>query len=288
LRRAQRLPALPAASLALATVLAAALAGGVAAHAQPAAPSPLKRIGFDQRVGRDLPADLALRDETGRAVRLGDYFGRRPVILTLVYYNCPMLCPLTLNGLVRSLKGMSFEAGREFDVVAVSFDPHEKAADAAKARQDALASYRRPGTESGWHFLTGDAKSIARLTEAAGFRYFYDEAAHQYAHAAGIVVLTPGGRLARYFLGIEFPSRDVRLAVVEAASGKVGTVVDQVLLYCFHYDPVQGRYSAATLNIVRAGAIATVLGLTLGILFMRRHEPAPQSNALGAGAPKSN
>ena len=239
---------------------------------QNGAPSPFQRLGFDQRVGQHLPADLAFRDETGRAVKLGDYFGKRPLVLALVYFRCPMLCPLTLAGLSRSLKGMSFDVGKEYDVLVVSFDPHDTAAAAAAAKRESLARYGRLDTAAGWHFLTGDAASIKRLTQAVGFRYFYDTQAQQFAHPAGIVVLTPQGAASRYLYGIEFPSRNVRLGLVEAANNRIGSPIDQVLLYCFHYDPVQGKYSAVTLNIVRLSAILCVVGLGLMIVLLRRHE----------------
>jgi protein SCO1/2 len=240
--------------------------------AQGGMPSPFQRIGFDQRVGQRVPADLVFRDETGRTVRLGDYFGKRPVLLSLVYYGCPMLCPLTLQGLTRSLKRLSFDAGREFEVVVVSFDPRETPAQAFAAKREALKDYGRPETADGWHFLTGGAEPIRRLTQTVGFRYFYDERAGQFAHAAGIVLLTPQGAASRYLYGIEFPARNVRLGLVEAAGNRIGTPLDQVLLYCFHYDPVGGKYSAVTLNIVRLSAILTVVGLGLMIVLLRRHE----------------
>jgi protein SCO1 len=239
---------------------------------QNGAPSPFQRLGFDQRVGQKVPAGLAFRDETGRAVRIGDYFGKRPVVLSLVYLRCPMLCPLTLNGLTRSLKGMSFDAGREFEVVVVSFDPRETPAMAAVAKRQAMAGYGRPETAAGWHFLTGGEAAIRQLTAAVGFRYFYDPRVQQYAHAAGIVVLTPQGAASRYLYGIEFPPRNVRLGLVEAANNRIGSPVDQVLLYCFHYDPVQGKYSAVTLNIVRLSAILSVVGLGLMIVLLSRRE----------------
>jgi protein SCO1/2 len=243
-------------------------------------PSPFQRIGFDQRVGQRVPADLVFRDETGRTVRLGDYYGKRPVVLSLVYYGCPMLCPLTLQGLTRSLKRLSFDAGREFEVVVVSFDPRETPAQALAAKRDALKDYGRPETADGWHFLTGGAEPIRRLTQAVGFRYFYDTRVKQFAHAAGIVLLTPQGAASRYLYGIDFPVRNVRLGLVEAADNRIGSAVDQVLLYCFHYDPVQGRYSAATLNIVRLAAILSVAGLGLMIaLLLRREHQGP--NPLG-------
>ena len=235
-------------------------------------PSPFQKLGFDQRVGQRVPADLLFRDENGRTVRIGDYFGKRPVVLSLVYFGCPMLCPLTLDGLTRSLKGMNFDAGKEFEVVVVSFDPNETAAMAATAKRAALQRYGRPETAGGWHFLTGGAEPIRRLTQTVGFRYFYDERAGQFAHAAGIVLLTPQGVASRYLYGIEFPARNVRLGLVEAAGNRIGSPFDQVLLYCFHYDPVGGRYSAVTLNIVRLSAILTVVGLGLMIVLLRRHE----------------
>jgi len=245
-------------------------------------PSPFQRIGFDQRVGQQVPADLVFRDETGRTVRLGDYFGKRPVVLSLVYYGCPMLCPLTLEGLTRSLKRLSFDAGREFEVVVVSFDPRETPAMAAAAKREALKDYGRPETADGWHFLTGGAEPIRRLTQAVGFRYFYDSRVKQFAHAAGIVLLTPQGAASRYLYGIDFPVRNVRLGLVEAADNRIGSAVDQVLLYCFHYDPVQGRYSAATLNIVRLVALLSVagLGLMIALLLRREHQrPNPLGTA---------
>lgn len=243
-------------------------------------PSPFQRIGFDQKVGQQVPADLVFRDETGRTVRLGDYYGKRPVVLSLVYYGCPMLCPLTLQGLTRSLKRLSFDAGREFEVVVVSFDPRETPAQAFAAKREALKDYGRPETADGWHFLTGGAEPIRRLTQAVGFRYFYDSHVKQFAHAAGIVLLTRQGAASRYLYGIDFPVRNVRLGLVEAADNRIGSAVDQVLLYCFHYDPVQGRYSAATLNIVRLAAILSVAGLGLMIaLLLRREHQGP--NPLG-------
>ncbi|MBV8202694.1 MAG: SCO family protein [Acidobacteria bacterium] len=257
-------------------------APGVASGAAPPAgmPSPFQRLGFDQLVGERVPADLVFRDETGRAVRLGSYFGKRPLVLALVYFQCPMLCPLTMNGLVRSLKGMSFDAGREFDVLVVSFDPRETPALAAAAKRYAVHGYGRPETAAGWHFLTGGAEPIRRLTQAVGFRYFYDAQAKQFAHAAGIVLLTPQGAASRYLYGIEFPPRNVRLGLVEAAANRIGSPIDQVLLYCFHYDPVQGKYSAATLNIVRLSAILCVVGLGTMIALLLRREHRGQ-NPLG-------
>jgi protein SCO1/2 len=212
---------------------------------------------------------------SGREVRLGDYLGDRPVLLQLAYYRCPMLCPIVLGGLVSSLKPLAFDVGREFDVVVVSIDPSESPADASERKRDALSRYERPGTEQGWHFLTGSPESIRALTDAVGFRYAWDEKSRQYAHAAGVVLLTPDGRVSRYFFGAEFSPRDVRLGLVEATSNRIGGVVDQVLLFCFHYDPALGRYSAATMNAVRAAGVLTVLALGAFIFWNVRRDLRP-------------
>ncbi|MEA2603611.1 MAG: hypothetical protein QOF89_4603 [Acidobacteriota bacterium] len=247
-------------------------------------PGPLKAVGYDQRIGEKIPVDSAWRDEAGREVKLGDLLGKqgqRPAVLVLAYYHCPMLCDLVLQGVETGLKPLSLDPGRDFDVIVASIDPAETPALAAKKKREILERYARPGTEGGWHFLTGSRDSIARLTQAVGFRYVYDPARNQFAHAAGMVILTPEGRVSRYILGVEFPARDIRLGLVESGHGKLGTVVDQVLLYCFHYDPTVGRYSAATLNILRISAVATVLALALLIVFLRRRETA-EPGPLGA------
>jgi len=233
-------------------------------------PVMLKDIGIDQRLNESLPLALPFRDEVGRTVTLGDYFGKRPVVLALVYYNCPMLCTQVLNGLVASLNVMSLEAGQDFDVVAVSFDTRETPAMAAAKKEAYLSRYKHPAAAAGWHFLTGDAASVEALTKAAGFRYRYDEKLEQFAHASAIMVATPEGRLARYFYGIEYPPRDLRLGLVEASAGRIGTPVDQVLLYCFHYDPASGKYGPVIINIIRIAGLATVLLIGLGMLAMSR------------------
>jgi len=233
-------------------------------------PEILKEIGIDQRLDAPLPLDLPLRDEAGRAVNLGDYFGKRPVVLALVYYNCPMLCTQVLNGLVAALNVMSLDAGRDFDVVAVSFDARETPAMAAAKKDAYLTRYKRPNAADGWHFLTGDAASIARLTKAAGFRFKYDEVRDQFAHASAIMVATPDGRLARYFYGIEYAPRDLRLGLVEASAGRIGTPVDQILLYCFHYDPSNGKYGAVVINMIRLAGVATLLVLLAALVLMSR------------------
>ncbi len=235
-------------------------------------PAPiLQKVGIDQKLGASVPLDLIFRDEEGRAVRLGTYFGEKPVILSLVYYECPMLCTLILNGLVRSLRALSFTAGKEFTVLTVSFDPREGSELAAAKKQAYMRVYGRPEAERGWHFLTGEEAAIRRLTEAVGFRYAFDSETGQFAHASGIMVLTPQGRIARYFYGIEYAPRDLRLGLVEAAQGKIGSPVDQILLYCYHYDPKVGRYSLIVMNVLRLAGVATVLvlGGFLVVMFRR-------------------
>jgi protein SCO1/2 len=233
-------------------------------------PEILKDIGIDQRLDAPLPLDVPLSDETGKAVRLGDYFGKRPVVFALVYYNCPMLCTQVLNGLVGALDTMSLDAGRDFDVVAVSFDPRDKPSDAAAKKAAYLTRYKRPNATAGWHFLVGDPAAITRITKAAGFRFKWDESRGQFAHASGIMVATPDGRLARYFYGIEYSPRDLRLGLVEASAGRIGTPVDQVLLYCFHYDPTSGKYGAVVIRMIRLAGAATVAVLVISLWLMSR------------------
>jgi protein SCO1 len=233
-------------------------------------PGSLQGIGIDQRLNESLPLSLPLRDEAGRAVVLGEYFGKRPVVFALVYYNCPMLCTQVLNGLVASLNVMSLEAGKDFDVVAVSFDPRDTPASAAAKKEAYLSRYKHPASDAGWHFLTGDAAAIETLTKAAGFRYRFDEELDQFAHASAIMVATPEGRLARYFYGIEYAPRDLRLGLVEASAGKIGTPVDQILLYCFHYDPASGKYGAVIMNIVRLAGLLTVGLIAVGFVVLSR------------------
>jgi protein SCO1 len=230
-------------------------------------PSALTDVAFDQRLGEQLPLDTPFRDETGRTVTLREYFGTKPVLLVPAYYECPMLCTLVLNGVVSALRAVPFDIGREFTVVTFSFNPAETAALAAGKKAHYLTEYRRPGAEAGWHFLTGDESSIRDVTQAIGFRYHWDESSKQFAHASGVVVLTPGGQIARYFYGVEFSPRDLRLAFVEAADNRIGSLVEQLLLFCFHYDATTGRYSAAILNAVRVGGIATLL--LLGTFMLR-------------------
>jgi protein SCO1/2 len=235
-------------------------------------PDPSRDVGIDQRLGARVPLDLELRDETGDAVRLAQYFGERPVILSLGYYRCPMLCSLVMNGLVRALKVLTFSVGDEVAVVTVSIDPEETAAQAAAKKEQYLASYARQDAASGWHFLTGDATAIERLTQAVGFRYRRDPQSGEYAHASAIMVLTPEGTVARYLFGVEYAPRDLRLALVEAAAGRIGSPIDQLLLLCLRYDPHTGRYSMMVMNTVRLAGIMTVVGVTLFVIVLRRRE----------------
>ena len=217
------------------------------------------------------------RNEKGEPVKLGDYFGKKPVVLSLVYYECPMLCTQVLNGMVSAFKVLSFKAGDEFDVVTVSFDPRETPA-LATAKKKTYVGYlpeaKRAPAENGWHFLTGDSESIKRFTEAVGFHYHFDEATNQFAHASAIMIATPEGKLARYFYGIEYSPKDLRLGLVEASQNKIGSPVDQLLLYCYHYDPATGKYGAVVMNMVRLGGIATLIVMVAAFFVMRRRSAA--------------
>ena len=240
-------------------------------------PPMLREVGIDQKLSAPLPLALSFQDETGRTIQLRQYFGKKPVILSFVYYECPMLCTQVLNGLLESLKTLSFDAGKEFDVITVSFDPGETPKLAAEKKASYLKQYERAGAAQGWHFLTGDSAAIRQLTSAAGFRYKYDAVTDQFAHASGIMVITPQGKIARYFYGIEYPARDLRLALVEASGNKIGSLVDQVLLYCFHYDPSIGKYGLVIMNVLRLAGIATVIALgTFMLVMFRRDRKADQ------------
>lgn len=254
-------------------VAAAALLAAAGALAEER-PTLLRDVGFDQRMGETVPGDIALRDEQGRAVKLADYLGRKPVVLALVYYDCPMLCTMTLNGLVSAMNAVAFDAGKDFEVVTVSFEPRETPELAAAKKQVYLKRYPRPGAAAGWHFLTAEPDAVARLTQAVGFRYTWDERIRQYAHPAGIVVLTPEGRVARYLFGIEYAPKDLRFALVEASAGRVGGVVDQAVLFCYQYDPATGRYGTAVMRILRLGAGLTLAALVAFIVVMLRRERA--------------
>lgn len=234
--------------------------------------TPLEKVQIRQNLNGQLPMDAAFKDETGRAVRFGDYFGKRPVLLVFAYYKCPMLCTLVLNGVVRVLNGVTLVPGKDFDVVTVSFNPSETPELAAKKKAVYLKEYHRKGTEAGWHFLTGEEAEIRKVTDAAGFEYVYDPASKEYAHASAIYVATPEGKLSHYFFGIEYAARDLRLALVEASKGKIGSLVDQLLLFCFHYDPTSGKYSMMIMNLVRVVGALTVLGMVTAIIWMIKRE----------------
>jgi protein SCO1/2 len=237
-----------------------------------AMPTLLQDIGLDQKLNERLPLSLEFVDEAGRQVKLGDYFGKRPVILALVYYECPMLCTQVLNGLVSAIGVLNFSVGQEFDVVAVSFDPGETPELARGKKAAYVDRYKRPGSEAGWHFLTGTQHSITQLTRAVGFRYAYNADVDQYAHASGIMVATPEGTLSHYFYGIEYGPRDLRLALIEAADRKIGSPVDQLLLACFHYDPKSGKYSLAIMRFVQGAGLLTLAAMGLGIYWLRRRD----------------
>lgn len=232
-------------------------------------PEPLKKVGIEQKLNGQVPLDARFRDENGKEVRLGEYFGKdKPVVLALVYYECPMLCNEVLNGLTGALKGISFDVGREFDVVAVSFDAreHGKSELVKNKKQGYVKRYGRPESADGWHFLTGEQSEIDKLTEAVGFNYTFDEQTNQFAHAGGIIVLTPEGRISRYFYGVGYAPKDVKFGIMESSENKIGSPAEQLYLYCFHYDPSTGKYGFAILNILRLMAVATLVGL--GVMFL--------------------
>ena len=243
-----------------------------APYTAPASHNPFADIGLDQRLDAQLPLDLTFSDESGKPVRLREYFGTKPVILSLAYYDCPMLCTLVVNGLIRTLRTLSFSAGNEFTVLTVSFNPTDTAKMAAIKKQTSLQSYNRAGAEAGWHFLTGDEATIQQLTQAIGFRYRYDTERKEYAHASGIMVLTPEGRISRYFYGVEYAPRDVRFGLIEAANGKIGSPVDQLLLLCYHYDPATGKYGVMITRSLRLAGAVTVLGIGAFIVLSLRRD----------------
>jgi len=270
-------------SLIAGTVLLLFASAGVWAQAAPKGelgqtasnqkPSILDQVGIDQHLNQQIPLDLDFVDEHGQRVLLRQYFGQKPVIMTMVYFQCPMLCSQVLSGLTFTLNGMSsFNVGREFSVVTVSFDPRDKAQDAQENKERYIKRYRRAGSEEGWHFLTGKKEQIDALAQALGFRYAWDPEVQQYAHASGIMLLTPDGHIAQYYYGIEYAPRDLRLGIVEASKGRIGTIVDQLLLYCYHYDPTKGKYGAAIFNILRISALGTVLVLGGFMFVMLRRE----------------
>jgi len=236
-------------------------------------PPGLKNVGIEQHLDEQIPPDLAFRDETGKPVHLADYFGRKPVILNLVYYQCPMLCSEVLAGLESALRVLKFNVGQEFDVLTVSFDPRDTPANAAAKKAGILKRYTRANAGEGWHFLTGSQQSIDALTKAAGFQYEYDAKTTQFAHATAIMLLTPEGKIAQYYYGVEFAPKDLRLGIIQASQNKIGTVVDEVLLYCYHYSPDTGKYGAIISRILQLAAGATILVLGTFLVVMFRFSP---------------
>ena len=253
----------------LAASAAAQMNNGIMAPPANTRPPRLENVGIEQHLDTQVPPDLTFRDETGKTVKLGDYFGHKPLILNLVYYNCTMLCGEALAGLSSAMRLIKFDVGNEFDVITVSFDPRETPEMAAAKKKDYVGRYGRANAAAGWHFLTGEPESINALTKAVGFQYQYDAKTNQYAHATAIMVLTPQGRISRYFYGVDFPPKDLRMGLVEASQGKIGNAVDAVLLYCYHYNPETGKYGAMVANILRLAAVATILfmGIFLFILW---------------------
>jgi protein SCO1/2 len=266
---------------AIATIAALLVSGAIARGqavpsnigiASTSMPAQLKNVGFDPQLNAQIPLDLPFVDENGGNVQLRDYFKQKPVVLAFVYYGCPMLCNQVEQGVVGSLRMLSFTPGRDYEIVFVSFDPRESADMAAQKKKSALEHFRRPETALGWHFLTGTKDSIDAATKAADFRYSFDTKTNLFAHASGILLLTPDGRISRYFYGVEYPGRDMRLGLVDASAGKIGTPIDRVLLFCYQYDPSLATYSASILKIIRLGGILTVLCIVGGILIFRRRD----------------
>jgi len=243
-------------------------------------PIMVRNVGIDQKLNTQIPLDLTFRDETGQTVRLGQYFIRKPVVLALVYYECPMLCDMVLNGVIHSMEKMTLKIGRDFDVVTVSFNPKETWGLAAAKKTNYLEKLNQPDAAEGWHFLTGDEPQIKKLTESVGFRYAYDPQTNQYAHASGIMVLTPEGKISRYFYGIQYDPRDLRLGLVEASDHKIGALADEILLFCFHYDPTTGKYGFIIMNVIRVLGSATLVGLGALLFVLIRKDRQRSASAL--------
>jgi protein SCO1/2 len=275
-------------AIAAALLLASAGAASLGAQVAPSnvgqtsvtLPPALQNVGFEPALNAQMPLDLPFTDETGKSVMLGDYFHPgKPVLLAFVYYGCPMLCNQVEQGVIGALKMLSFNPGQDYEVVFVSFDPREDASLASQKKYSALSHFNRPATAAGWHFLTGAPDSIAAATRAANFRYKFLANSNLYSHASGILILTPDGRISRYFYGVEYPGRDVRLGLVDASAGKIGTPIDHVLLFCYRYDPSTATYSASILKIVRLAGVLTILCIVGGILIFRRRELAVPQGA---------
>jgi protein SCO1/2 len=259
------------------TAWSQAMSRGILSPPTNVRPPGLQHVGIQQNLNEQIPADLTFADDSGRAVKLGDYYGKKPLILNLVYFTCPMLCGEELNGLESALRILKFDVGKEFEVITVSFDPKDTPDAAAKKKAEILKRYKRAGAEQGWHFLVGNQDSIDKIAKAAGFEFEYDAKSNQFAHTTAIMVLTPQGRIAQYYYGIDYPPKDLRLALVDASQEKIGNVVDELLLYCYHYDPEKGKYSATIMRILRLAGVATLLCLgTLFIVLFRRGPDSTQ------------
>ncbi|HEV1993037.1 MAG TPA: SCO family protein [Candidatus Acidoferrum sp.] len=270
--KARHIVGIAALLLAASTLHAQTIPGNVGPSAA-TMPRALQNVGFEPPLNGPMPLELAFRDETGRSVQLREYFGQqKPVVLAFVYYGCPMLCDQVEQGVVGVLRMLSFNPGRDYEVVFVSFDSRETPEMAAEKKKKALVHFRRPETDSGWHFLTGSKESIEAAAKAANFRFTFDAKSNLFAHAAGVMVLTPDGHISRYFYGVEYPGRDMRLGLVDASAGKIGAPIDHVLLFCYHYDPTAATYSASILKIIRLGGVLTILCIVGGILISRRRE----------------
>ena len=248
-------------------------------------PPALVNVHFDPQLNAQIPLDTKFADETGKPVLLGEYAGGKPVVLVFAYYTCPMLCSQVEQAVVGTLKMISFNPGKDYDVVFISFDTSDTPDAALKKKHEALARFARPTTDSGWHFLTGTREPIDEVTKAANFTYSYDEKSKAYAHASGILLLTPDGRISRYFFGVEYPPSNVRLGLVDASAGKIGTPVDHLLLFCYQYDPTKARYSATILTVMRMGAVVTLFCMALGFVIFRRREHRGSNEVTGQNLP---
>lgn len=250
-------------------------------------PPALVNVGFDPQLSAQIPPDAAFTDEMGRSVQLKQYFGKRPVVLAFVYFTCPMLCNQVEQALVGTLKMVSFNPGTDYEVVFISFDPSDTPDEALKKKHEAMSRFARPATDPGWHFLTGSAEAINAVTKAADFRYSYDAKTKLFGHASGILLLTPDGRISRYFFGVDYPASNVRLGLVDASAGKIGTPVDHLLLFCYQYDPTKARYSATVLTVIRMGGVVTLFCMALGFVIFRRRDnrPGASGRSSRAGTP---
>jgi protein SCO1/2 len=249
-------------------------------------PPALVNVGFDPQLNAQIPLDTPFVDEYGQPATLRQYAGKKPVVLAFVYFTCPMLCNQVEQALVGTLKMISFNPGAEYEVVFLSFDPSDTPGEALKKKHEAMSRFARPATEPGWHFLTGTRESIEAVTKAAAFRFTYDPQTKLFGHASGILLLTPDGRISRYFFGVDYPPSNVRLGLVDASAGKIGTPVDHLLLFCYQYDPTKARYSATILTVIRMGGVVTLFCMAIGFVIFRRREHRGGSNGnIGPGSP---